>query len=245
MTSCVAVITGGAQGIGLAIAQCLAENGFRVALLDRDEALVEAAAAQFTGGVARGYGCDVTDFEALQSTAMRVNREMGLPRLLVSNAGIPQSSFFLETTIEEESYIVSVNLVGSFNATRAFLPFVQSEPDGRVVFIASDAGRAGVSQQSIYAATKAGLIGFAKSLALEVLRTGTTVNVVSPGTTDTPLVRTLYDQDARERRLRAHPQHRFATPRDVAEAVCFFASPGASFTTGQILSVNGGMLRAG
>ena len=239
----VAVVTGGAQGIGLAISRRLAEGGCRVAVVDLDGDKASTAAARINEAVA--YQCDVTDLDQWGEVAARIGSELGTPHVLVANQGGTPDKRFLELDGDEQRRIINLNYVASLHVTRALLPAMTEAGRGRIVYISSDAARAGVPGQSVYAGAKAALIGFAKSLAVEVARYAITVNVVSPGSTDTEKLHQVLTPEAIEKRVRMHPMRRFADPDDIAAAVQYFTSPDAAFVTGQVISVNGGMLRAG
>ena len=240
----VAVVTGGGQGIGLAICQQLAASGNRVIVVDIDGDLAQDAAKLLPGDLGVSHRCDVMSYEQVKNMADWVIADFGVPEAVVMNVGWTPDKRYLETSLAEQQKIIAVNLEGSLHTTRVFLPGMIEAMDGRLVFISSDAARAGVPGQAVYAAAKAGLIGFAKSMAVELARYEITVNVVCPGTTNTPLTMKL-SEDAREKRIKIHPRRRFAEPHDIAVAVDFFVRPESSFITGQVLSVNGGMLRAG
>jgi 2-hydroxycyclohexanecarboxyl-CoA dehydrogenase len=244
MTIRVAVVTGGAQGIGLAISRRLSDDGFMVGILDinGDEAI---AAAGLVGGGAIGIQCDVADIDQMQKAAKRISTDLGPCHALVANTGWTRNVRFLDTTLEDQKQVIDVNYVGSLHATRVFLPDMLSEGHGRIVFIASDAARVGVAGEAVYAGSKAALIGFSKSLAVEVARHGVTVNVVCPGSTDTPLLHAMFSPEQIQRRISIHPMRRLAKPEDIAGAVRYFVDDDAEFVTGQVLSVSGGMLRAG
>ena len=238
----VAVVTGGARGIGKAIVERLARDGARVAVLDKDEDGAHAAAAA-VGGV--GFGCDVTDAEGMLEIAERVTAELGPSSVLVANVGWTPNKPFLELRPDEREAVIQVNYSGALNACAAFLPGMIAGEFGRVVLISSDAARIGTPKETVYAGAKAALFGFGKSLALEVARSGITVNIVSPGSTDTELVRDMLTAEQIERRVKANPMRRLARPEEIAGAVAFFVGDDAAFVTGQVLSVNGGMTRVG
>lgn len=241
----VAVVTGGARGIGLAISQRMAADGFRVAILDKDEIGAKEAAASLRGGSAFGYGCDVTDPEAVARVADLVRREVGTCGILVANAGWTPNKPFAELTADERQAIVAVNYHGALNCCASFLPALKASGRGRIVLISSDAARVGTPKETVYAGAKAALLGFGKSLALEVARDAITVNVVSPGSTETELIKEMLTEDQIERRVRANPMRRMAQPAEIAAAVAYFAGDDAAYVTGQVLSVNGGMSRVG
>ena len=240
----VAIVTGGAQGIGFGIASRLAHDGMRVAIIDLDGDRAEQAAEQL-GVDGLGLGGDVSNPDEMESAVDVVRQKLGGPTVLVSNAGWSPYKDFLELTHAEIERVVAVNYTGPLALCRAMLPEMLERGHGRIVFIGSDAGRVGTRNESVYAGTKAALLGFAKSLAVEVAGGGVTVNVVSPGSTDTALLRGMVDEDGLQKRLRANPMKRLGTAQDIADTVAFFCGSGASYITGQVLSVNGGMSRLG
>lgn len=240
----VVVVTGGAQGIGLSICRRAAESGSAVAIVDLDGERAKQA-AESVGAGAVGYHADVTDYEALEGVARQVSADLGTPTALVAGAGWTPDKRFLDNTLAEQERIIAVNYTGSLHSTRVFLPGMIDAGRGRIVYISSDAARAGVAGEAVYAGAKAALIGFAKSLAVEVGRSGVTVNVICPGSTDTPLLRRMFSEEQIEKRVRIHPMRRLAKPEDIAAVVNFFLSDDAGFVNGQVLSVSGGMLRAG
>ena len=165
--------------------------------------------------------------------------------MLVNNAGWTPNEPFATSAPETLERVIAVNFMGVLNCARAALGPMIAGRAGRIVSIASDAARVGTPREAVYAGAKAAIIGFSKSLAAEVARHAITVNVVSPATVDTPLLRGMLTPDQIERREKANPMGRLGRPEDVAAAVLFFASPGAAYVTGQVLSVNGGVVRAG
>ncbi|MDT3441975.1 MULTISPECIES: SDR family NAD(P)-dependent oxidoreductase [unclassified Pseudofrankia] len=244
-----AAVTGAARGIGTAIADGLAAAGHDVAVLDLDAdaaGKVAAGLAERHGVRAVGVGVDITDAAGVSAAVARVTGALGPVEVLVNNAGVDVIKPFLESTEEEWARIVSVNLLGTIRVTRAVLDAMVERGWGRVVMIASDAGRVGSSGEVVYSGSKGGVIAFGKALAREVARHGVTVNSVCPGPTDTALLdqvaavsQKLYDGLAK-----AVPMRRIATPEDIAPAVVFLASDGAGYTTGQTLSVSGGLTMA-
>lgn len=241
-----AVITGGATGIGLQVARRLSGLGRAVAILDLDGDRAEAAARSLDDDTkALGLGCDVADLPAVQAAADQIHTAGGTVSLLVSNAGWGPNRRFLDSSVAEQQRIIDVNFGGALNVCRVFLPEMCQNQYGRIVLVGSDAGRVGTPKEAVYAGTKAALIGFAKSLAVEVARDNVTINVVSPGSTDTEFIRSILSEDQLARRIKANPMGRLARPEDIAEAVCFFLGDGSAYITGQVLSVNGGITRPG
>jgi 2-hydroxycyclohexanecarboxyl-CoA dehydrogenase len=240
-----ALVTGAARGIGAAIATRLAAEGARVAISDLDVAAAEKLAAQLPTDC-RGHRLDVADDESVRTTVRAVEAELGPIEILVNNAGIDRIQPFLESEPDIWDRLLAVNLRGTIAMCHAVASLMSQRGRGRIVNIASDAGRVGSSGETVYSGTKGGVIAFSKSLARELARSGITVNVVCPGPTDTALLdqvaqasQKLYDSLSR-----AIPLRRIATPDDIAPAVAFFASDDAAYITGQTLSVSGGLTMA-
>jgi 2-hydroxycyclohexanecarboxyl-CoA dehydrogenase len=243
----IALVTGAASGIGKATARLLGARGMTVVCADLNEEGARATASDIkeTGGSALGCQVDVSDQASVDSMAERVLAEVGTPWAVVNNAGFDEAMPFLETARPLWEKVVGINLLGPVAVSRALLPAMAAEgAGGRVVNVASDAGRVGSSGETVYAGAKGGVIAFSKSLAREVARYGITVNAVCPGPTDTPLFRAQPDNVQRALE-KAIPFRRLATPGDIAAAIAFFASEEAGYITGQVLSVSGGLTMAG
>ncbi len=236
------MVTGAGSGIGRACTHVLADAGFAVAACDVDEAAA-AAAASGTGAVVP-FAVDVTDDASVAALAIAVAARMPPVFAVVNCAGWDQTLPFLETDPAFWQKVVAVNYLGVVRVTHTFLGAMVERGAGRVVNIASDAGRVGSSGATVYAGAKGGVIAFTKSVAREVAARGVTANAVCPGPTDTPLFRRQPErlQAALERAI---PMRRLAAPHDVAHAVAYFTSPGADYVTGQVLSVSGGLTMAG
>lgn len=238
----VALVTGAARGIGQAIAQRLAAEGARVAVTDVDADGARAAAAAI-GGAARGLPLDVTDGASIRAAVAAVEGEWGRIDVLVNNAGWDKVEPFVRSDEATWDRVLAINLRGTIACTRAVLDGMIARRAGRIVNISSDAARVGSTGEAVYAAAKAGVIGFSKTLARELARYRINVNVVCPGPTDTPLLRGIAAESPAlaEALKRAIPFGRLATPDEIAAAVAFFASDDAAFVTGQTLSVSGGL----
>lgn len=244
----VVLLTGGARGIGRATAERLAEEGAHVAVLDRDAAGAEACAAALreASGQALGLGVDITEHSSVAAAVERVEAEVGPIGGLVNNAGWDHAQDFLETEPELWRKIIEINLMGPLNVTKQVLSRMKTRGAGRVVSIASDAGRVGSSGEAVYAACKGGIVAFSKSVARELARDGITLNIVSPGPTDTQLFAEFDPTGKLAKALeRAIPMRRLGQPGDLPGAIAFLLSDDASFITGQTLSVSGGLTMHG
>jgi len=237
-----AIVTGAARGIGRSIAQALASCGALVIPMDvAIPATAESEApAAGPGRVAGVVLMNVTDAAAAEAAIAGVLAEHGRIDILVNNAGITRDQLLMRMKREDWDRVLEVNLTGAFVCTQAVLRPMMKQRAGRIISISSVVGQMGNAGQSNYAASKAGLIGFSKSLAREVAGRNITVNVVAPGLVDTDMTRALPSEVQQEWQSKV-PLGRFGTPADVAAAVCFLASDEASYITGQVLAVNGGM----
>jgi 2-hydroxycyclohexanecarboxyl-CoA dehydrogenase len=239
-----AVVTGAGSGIGRATALLLARSGFTVAAADRDGTGASRTAEEAAGAV-RPYEVDVAAADSVAALAEAVGERLGIPWAVVNCAGWDQSRPFLETDRDFWERVVAINLLGVVAVTHAFLPaMVSAGRGGRIVNVASDAGRVGSSGEAVYAGAKGGVVAFTKSVARELAREGITANAVCPGPTDTPLFRAQPEQ-LQQALIRAVPMRRVGQPADVAHAIAFFASKAAGYVTGQVLSVSGGLTMAG
>jgi 2-hydroxycyclohexanecarboxyl-CoA dehydrogenase len=247
----VALVTGGGRGIGRAIARRLARAGFAVGVTDLDVPSAAGVVGEITsaGGKALAAAADVTSLDAMRGAVVAIEHALGPLDAVVNNAGWDKMELFLENDPALWDRLIAVNLKGVLNTTRAALEGMVTRGRGRVVSIASDAGRVGSTGEAVYSACKAGIIGFSKALAREVARKGVTVNVVCPGPTDTALLAEVGagERGARivEGMRRAIPLGRLGQPDDVAGAVAYLVSDEAAFVTGQVLSVSGGLTMAG
>jgi len=238
----VAIVTGGSQGIGETIARDLAAEGARVVLVDIQKDKLEAVAGSIVeaGGLAEGREVDVSDTAAVERTVAAVAAAHGRIDHLVNNAGITRDGLLMRMKEEDWDAVLRVNLKGTFNFSKAVLRTMIAARYGRIVNIASVAGLMGNAGQANYAASKAGVIGFARSLAREVGGRGITVNAVAPGFIVSAMTDAL-PEEVRKAYLDLIPLKKFGLPKDVSSAVKFLLSEEAAYITGQVVSVNGGM----
>ena len=243
LTGEIALVTGASRGIGAAIAATLAEAGACVVGTATSEAGAAAIDERLAPHGGKGRVLDVTRPGSIESLVESVAAELGPVSILVNNAGITRDQLLLRMKEDDWQAILDTNLSPVFRAAKAVLRGMMKARRGRVVSIASVIGVTGNAGQANYAAAKAGIIGFTKSLAREVGSRGITANVVAPGFIETDMTRDL-PEDARQRMLGEISLGRLGTPQDVANAVLFLASPAASYVTGETLHVNGGMYMA-
>jgi 2-hydroxycyclohexanecarboxyl-CoA dehydrogenase len=241
----VVLVTGAGRGMGKAIAERLTAEGARVAVTDvvRETALETAGALDG----AAGYRLDITDAGEVNTRVEEIVAALGPIDALVNNAGWDRLAPFLETDEDLWERLIDINLRGPIRMTKAVLPQMVERQSGRIVNIASDAGRVGSTGESVYSACKAGIIGFGKTIAREVARHGITVNAICPGPTATPLLDSIVGEGNEkliESLKRGIPMRRLGEPDDIAGAVAFIVSDDAGFITGQTLSVSGGLTMA-
>ena len=248
MTERVALVTGGGSGIGREICVGLAAAGRHVAVADLnlDGALETASLISATSGTAIAVHMDVADSDAVQAGILQVLDELGPPEILVNCAGWDELMPFLSTDEDFWDRVIEINYKGVLRTVHACLPSMTEKGWGRIVNIASDAGRVGSSFEAVYSGAKGGVIGFTKTIAREAARSGVTANVVCPGPTDTPLLDGIVAASDDGDKIigamaRAVPMKRVGTPIEVASAVIYFCSEEAAFVTGQTLSVSGGL----
>jgi 3-oxoacyl-[acyl-carrier protein] reductase len=239
----VAVVTGAAQGIGRAIAEALARDGADVAVADLDAGRSQetAAAVEKLGRRALNVKVNVAEWNDAKAMAEQVVKEWGKIDILVNNAGITRDGLLLRMKEEDWNLVLQVNLNGTFHCTKAVLQPMTKQRYGRIINIASIVGVMGNVGQANYAASKAAVIGFTKTVAREYASRAVTVNAVAPGFIDTAMTQGL-SPDVKEVLQKQIPLGRLGQPEDIAAAVRFLASDEAAYITGQILHVNGGML---
>ncbi len=240
----VAIVTGGASGIGLAISERLAADGSAVAIFDINGEGAEAAALKIgtSGATAIGLAVDVSDRPSIDGAVGEVRSKVGRPTILVNNAGITGFDPFMEISAEKWNRILTVNLTGTFFCCQAVLPDMIEEGWGRIVNISSSSIHSGSARMTHYVAAKSGVVGLTKSLALEMAPRGITVNTIPPGFVDTPMLRGADAQGSVsiEQNIARTPVGRVGRPEDIAAACAFLVSEEAGYVTGQVLGVNGG-----
>lgn len=237
----VALVTGGSRGIGAAIARRLATQGAKVVVGARGEnARPVAEEIARSGGNADAIALDVTEDGSADKALAAVLERHGRIDILVNNAGIARDQLMLRLKRGDWDAVLATNLTAAYALTQAALKPMIRQRSGRIISISSVVGQAGNAGQANYAASKAGLIGFTKAVALEVASRGITANVVAPGLVETDMTQEIAAK-AREQWESNIPLRRLGTPDDVAAAVCFLASDEAAYITGQVLAVNGGM----
>lgn len=238
----VAIVTGAGRGIGRGIAEKLAAEGATVVATDVDEASAAETAAALGHG-ALGLAADVASRESVDTMVGTVRERHGRIDVLVNNAGWEKAGPFLDSDPADWDRIIAINLYGVLHTSKAVLPIMIDQGGGRVVNVASDAGRVGSSGEAVYSAAKGGVIAFTKTTAREMARHQVAVNCVCPGPTDTALFAAFTEDNPklRDALVKAIPLRRLAQPADLANAVAFLASDEAAYITGQTLSVSGGL----
>jgi len=249
-----ALIPGGGRGIGYAAGVILASAGAKVALADVAPDRAKDAAARLkkeTGAEALGTPCDITQMDQVTSLVAETEQALGPVDMMINTAAIVDDKTFMESTPEDWHRMIDICLYGSMNLIHAVLPGMTERGHGRVVCLASDAARVGQARHSYYAAAKGGVIALCKSVAQEVGRSGVTINVISPGATDTELrqgrekeIQEAIGEERYAKRqqavLRMYPTRRLGEPDDIASGITYLCSEQASWVTGQVLSINGG-----
>ncbi len=242
----VALVTGGAGGIGNAIAQALAADGHKVAVADISDAQAQDIAQEIHG---LAVHLDVTDSASVDEAVKQAERELGPINILINNAGWDEFRPFIETDEAFWDRVIELNFKGTLRTCRRVVPGMVEANYGRVVNIGSDAARVGSSLEAVYSGAKGAVVSFTKTLAREVARHGVTANAVCPGPTETPMLEKMLESGEDSAKVveglkRAVPMRRLGQPEDIAAAVAFLASDRAGFITGQTLSVSGGLTMA-
>ena len=237
----IALVTGGSRGIGKGIAEALAAGGARVAVVARDEERAAAAAASLAGTGHQGFACDVSDEASVDALIKRVEEQLGPLEILVNNAGVTKDNLFVRLSGADWDQVLDTNLKAAFLTIRAAARGMMRRRSGRIINITSIVGITGNKGQVNYAASKAGLIGLTKSVAKELASRSVLCNAVAPGFIETEMTAQL--SEAARAGLQAQiPLERLGQPADVAAVVRFLAGPGASYITGQVIVVDGGMV---
>ncbi len=245
------IVTGGANGIGAAIVRRLAEEGCVVGIFDLDAATGETVATEVRakGGRASLHALDISDYDAVTRAVENYEAAAGPVSFLVNNAGWDRAANFLDTKPEFWRKIIAINLEGPLNMNHVVLRGMAARGFGRVVNIASDAGRVGSSGEAVYSACKGGIIALAKTLARELVGKGVIINTICPGPTDTAILRSFVEGPDSARILealkRAIPMRRLGAPEDYPGLVAFLLSDDAAYMTGQTISVSGGLTMQG
>ena len=239
----VAIVTGGAQGIGRAIVEVLANSGHDVVVADLSFELAEKTASEFNTSEHRcmAIGLNVSEGDQTKKAVDQVVKDWGRVDILINNAGITRDGLLMRMKDEDWDLVLNVNLKGTYNCTKAVLPSMTRQRSGRIISIASVVGAMGNAGQANYAASKAAVIGFTKSVAREYAKRGITANAIAPGFIDTAMTRAL-PAEASEQLIKQIPLGRLGTAMDVAHSVRFLVSEEAAYITGQVIHVNGGML---
>lgn len=236
----VALVTGASRGIGKAIATALANQGAKVIGTATSDSGAEAISAYLDAFGGRGLALNVTDKDSVDSVLKDITAAEGGIDILINNAGITRDNLLLRMKDDEWQDIIDTNLTSIFTLSKAVLRGMMKKRCGRIVNVGSVVGSAGNAGQANYAAAKAGVIGFSKSMAREVASRGITVNVVAPGFIDTDMTKSLSD-DQKEAIFKDIPANRLGSPDEIAATVAFLVSDGAAYITGETIHVNGGM----
>jgi 3-oxoacyl-[acyl-carrier protein] reductase len=238
----VALVTGGAQGIGRAIGLLLAQKGATIVISDINIQKAEETAQEIEalGQKAMAVQVDVANFQEVEKMVDAIVEKFSRIDILVNNAGITRDKLILRMSEEDWDSVIRINLKGTFNCTKAALKYMSRQRSGKIVNIASVVGMMGNAGQANYSASKAGIIGFTKTIAREFAQRGINVNAIAPGYIQTPMTDVLPEK-VKEELKRLIPMERLGQPEDVAQAVLFLVSEASSYITGQVLNVNGGI----
>lgn len=239
----VALVTGAAKGIGRAIATALAREGFQIAVhynSSQDAAQETVRSIRAGGGRAEAFCADFSIPEQIVDLVKQVEVSLGPVHTLVCNAGTLKTNLVAMTSLDDWRAVMAVNLDAAFLLTKAVTRNMAKQREGRIIYIASDAGLAGDLLRAAYSASKAGLLGLAKTVARELAPTGVTVNAVCPGIIETDMIRDI-SETRRQKQLEMIPMNRFGRPEEIASVVRFLTSEDAAWITGQTLSVDGGL----
>ena len=240
----VAIVTGAGRGIGHAIALRLAQEGARVASVSRSEENAKKTADEINAtraDSAKAYAVDVADHSAVQKIGAQILEDFGRVDVLVNNAGVTRDGLSMRMSMEDWDTVIDTNLKGAFNFSQAVMRSMIKQRSGRIINISSVSGLTGNAGQANYAASKAGLIGLTKTLARELASRGITVNAVAPGFVVTDMTSAL-SEEVKQTIMAKIPLAKLGQPEDIAAAVAFLASPEANYITGQVLTVDGGMV---
>ncbi|ABH00827.1 probable 3-oxoacyl-[acyl-carrier-protein] reductase (plasmid) [Rhodococcus jostii RHA1] len=239
----IAIVVGGGSGIGRATAELFAENGAKVAVADINEegAAETAEILRSNGADVSVHTCDITEQPQTDALVEEVVSRFGRLDMMTSTVGWSDTTFFAQEDAKYWRRIIDINLMGSIFLSRSAMGPMSEQKSGSIVLTSSDAGKVGTMGETVYAGAKAGVIGFVKSLAREIARDGMRINAISPGPTDTPLLRAQSDQHVIDRMVKAVPLKRMGTASEQAAPIVFLASDYASYITGQTLSVSGGL----
>lgn len=243
----VALVTGGASGIGRATVRVLAEQGAAVMIADRNAGAAEDLARELcdAGGLAEALCLDVTDFEAVKCEIAAISARAGSLDILVHSAGVGMERPFLETTLEDWTRLIDINLNGTFHVAQAVGVEMVRQGYGRIVLISSVAGLRGGTGRAAYGATKGAMAALGKVMAVELAPHGVTTNIIAPGAIETELVARMHDEATRTAYLAGIPMGRYGTPEEVADTIAFLVSDAAAYVNGVILGIDGGFLGTG
>lgn len=237
----VAVVTGGSRGIGRAICEAFCKNGADVAFLDAGSMEVAEETVAYLSGFGtkvKAYQCDISDFTKTSEVFKEIIAEFGTVDILVNNAGITRDKLLLAMKPEEFSSVIDINLVGAYNTVKQVYPVMIKKRSGKIINISSVSGIMGNAGQTNYSASKAGIIGFTKSVAKEVASRGVCCNAVAPGFVSTPMTTAFAENEAL---ISSIPMQRFAKPEEIANLVLFLASDNANYITGEVIRIDGGL----